>query len=143
MNSLMERWIQTCRRELLDRTSIWNYSHLLHALREFETFYNQHRPHRTSTGRVPVAAATRSSSKNRAGAAGRSSVTASFGSRPKRGRSVTTTSSRTAPSTTWRGEDAARRDQQDPDGSDRDGAEVHHPGQDVCGDPRSESCRKV
>jgi hypothetical protein len=38
MNSLMERWIQTCRRELLDRTLIWNQSHLLHALRQFETF---------------------------------------------------------------------------------------------------------
>ncbi|WP_336210186.1 integrase core domain-containing protein [Nonomuraea sp. LPB2021202275-12-8] len=47
MNSIMERWIQTCRRELLDRTLIWNQPHLLHALREFETFYNEHRPHRT------------------------------------------------------------------------------------------------
>ncbi|MFB7200339.1 integrase [Streptomyces sp. NPDC056240] len=40
MNSLMERWIQTCRRELLDRTLIWNQHHLLDALREFESFYN-------------------------------------------------------------------------------------------------------
>src|SRR3979411_630689 len=24
MNSIMERWVQTCRRELLDRTLIWN-----------------------------------------------------------------------------------------------------------------------
>ncbi|MEU9214873.1 integrase core domain-containing protein, partial [Streptomyces sp. NPDC048415] len=47
MNSIVERWIQTCRPELLDRTLIWNQSHLLHALREFETFYNEHRPHRT------------------------------------------------------------------------------------------------
>lgn len=30
MNSLMERWMQTCRHELLDRTLIWNQSHLLH-----------------------------------------------------------------------------------------------------------------
>jgi putative transposase len=37
MNSIMERWIQTCRREL-DRTLIWNQGHLLHALREYETF---------------------------------------------------------------------------------------------------------
>ncbi|MFD7409849.1 hypothetical protein ACFV7R_46395 [Streptomyces sp. NPDC059866] len=42
----MERWIQTCRRELPDCTLIWNQSHLLHALHEFETFYNCHRPHR-------------------------------------------------------------------------------------------------
>jgi hypothetical protein len=46
MNSIMERWIQTCRHELLDRTLIWNQAHLLHALREYETHYNTHRPHR-------------------------------------------------------------------------------------------------
>jgi putative transposase len=45
MNSVMERWIQTCRRELLDRTLIWDQRHLLHALREFELYYNGHRPH--------------------------------------------------------------------------------------------------
>jgi transposase InsO family protein len=45
MNSVMERWVQTCRRELLDRTLIWNQRHLLHALREYERFYNGHRPH--------------------------------------------------------------------------------------------------
>ncbi|WP_198358138.1 integrase core domain-containing protein [Streptomyces fildesensis] len=54
MNSIMERWIQTCRRELLDRTLIWNQSHLLHALREFETFYNQHRPHRALKQAAPL-----------------------------------------------------------------------------------------
>ncbi|ROP41779.1 integrase core domain-containing protein [Saccharothrix texasensis] len=45
MNAIMERWIRTCRRELLDRTLIWNRAHLLHALREYEQFYNTHRPH--------------------------------------------------------------------------------------------------
>jgi putative transposase len=45
MNAVMERWVQTCRHELLDRTLVWNQRHLLHALREFEQFYNQHRPH--------------------------------------------------------------------------------------------------
>jgi hypothetical protein len=40
-----ERWVQTCRRELPDRTLIWNRSHLLHALRESGQFYNGHRPH--------------------------------------------------------------------------------------------------
>ncbi|MDX3525202.1 MULTISPECIES: transposase [Streptomyces] len=39
MNALMERWGQTCRRELLDRTLIRNQHHLLHALREFEQHY--------------------------------------------------------------------------------------------------------
>ncbi|WP_234361770.1 integrase core domain-containing protein [Plantactinospora sp. BB1] len=46
MNSIMERWIQSCRHELLDRTLIWDQSHLLHALREYERHHNQHRPHR-------------------------------------------------------------------------------------------------
>jgi hypothetical protein len=41
-------WVQTCRRELLDRMLIWNQRHLLHALREFECFYNEHRPTRAS-----------------------------------------------------------------------------------------------
>ena len=40
MNSIMERWVRTCRHELLDRTLIWNQRHLLHALHEFECFYN-------------------------------------------------------------------------------------------------------
>lgn len=55
-NSLVERWIQTCRRELLDRTLIWNQTHLLHALREFEDFSNEHRPHRTLGHAAPVRA---------------------------------------------------------------------------------------
>jgi putative transposase len=33
MNAIMERWIQTCRRELLDRTLLWNQRHLLDAIR--------------------------------------------------------------------------------------------------------------
>jgi hypothetical protein len=45
MNAIMERWIQSCRHELLDRTLIWNQQHLLHALREYGQFYNSHRPH--------------------------------------------------------------------------------------------------
>lgn len=53
INSLMERWTQTCRRELLDRTLIWNQSHLLHALREFETFDNRHRPHQALRQAAP------------------------------------------------------------------------------------------
>jgi putative transposase len=33
MNAFMERWVQTCRRELLDRTLIWNQRHLLRPVR--------------------------------------------------------------------------------------------------------------
>ena len=47
MNSVMERWVGSCRRELLDRTLIWNQQHLMIVLREYEDFYNTHRPHRT------------------------------------------------------------------------------------------------
>ncbi|MDH6130210.1 integrase core domain-containing protein [Kitasatospora sp. GP82] len=59
MNSLMERWVQTCRRELLDRTLIWNERHLLHALREFEKFYNSHRPHQGIANARPLCALPR------------------------------------------------------------------------------------
>jgi putative transposase len=54
MNAVMERWVLTCRRELLDRTLIWNQHHLLHALREFESHYNT-RPHRTLHQGTPLA----------------------------------------------------------------------------------------
>ena len=33
MNSIMERWIGSCRRELLDRALIWNQRHLMTVLR--------------------------------------------------------------------------------------------------------------
>ena len=54
MNSIMERWVQTCRRELLDRTLIYNQRHLLHALRQFEQFYNGHRPHQGIANARPL-----------------------------------------------------------------------------------------
>ncbi|MEU6718697.1 hypothetical protein ABZ897_45145 [Nonomuraea sp. NPDC046802] len=38
MNSIMERWVRTCRRELLDRCLLWNERHLRYALREYERF---------------------------------------------------------------------------------------------------------
>ncbi|MEV0809784.1 integrase core domain-containing protein [Micromonospora sp. NPDC050200] len=54
MNAIMERWVQTCRRELLDRTLIWSQHHLLHALHEFERHYNQHRPHQGIANTRPL-----------------------------------------------------------------------------------------
>ncbi len=54
MNAIVERWVQTCRHKLLNRTLIWNQRHLLHALREFEHFYNEHRPHRTLRAAAPM-----------------------------------------------------------------------------------------
>ena len=40
-----------CRRELLDRTLIWNQRHLMTLLLDCEDFYNTHRPHRYNTHR--------------------------------------------------------------------------------------------
>ncbi|HEX5406917.1 MAG TPA: integrase core domain-containing protein [Pseudonocardiaceae bacterium] len=45
MNSIIERWVQTCRHELLDRTLIWSERHLRQALHQFEHHHNTHRPH--------------------------------------------------------------------------------------------------
>jgi transposase InsO family protein len=56
MNAVMERWVRTCRCELLDRTLIFNQRHLLHVLREFEVFYNRHRPHQGIANARPLAA---------------------------------------------------------------------------------------
>jgi transposase InsO family protein len=53
-NSIMERWTGSCRRELLDRTLVWNQRHLMIVLREYEDFYNTHRPHRTLNQAAPL-----------------------------------------------------------------------------------------
>jgi len=52
--TIMERWIGSCRRELLDRTLIWNQRHLMIVLREYEDFYNTHRPHRALNQAAPL-----------------------------------------------------------------------------------------
>ena len=54
MNAIAERWIGGCRRELLDRTLIWNQAHLRQILRQYETHHNQHRPHRSLSGAAPL-----------------------------------------------------------------------------------------
>jgi putative transposase len=54
MNSVMERWIGSCRRELLDRTLVWNQRHLMTVLREYEDFCNTRRPHRTLNQAAPL-----------------------------------------------------------------------------------------
>ncbi|WP_370467125.1 hypothetical protein [Streptomyces sp. 5-10] len=54
MNAIMERWVRSCRAELLDRTLIWNQTHLLRALREYEAFHNEHGPHRTLASAAPL-----------------------------------------------------------------------------------------
>src|ERR1022692_4466257 len=54
MNAIAERWIGGCRRELLDRTLIWNQNHLQRILRDYETHHNQHRPHRSLHAAAPL-----------------------------------------------------------------------------------------
>ena len=54
MNAIIERWIGGCRRELLDRTLIWNQAHLRQVLRQYEGHHNQHRPHRSLHGAAPL-----------------------------------------------------------------------------------------
>jgi transposase InsO family protein len=54
MNAIAERWIGGCRRELLDRTLIWNQAHLRRILSQYETHHNQHRPHRSLHAAAPL-----------------------------------------------------------------------------------------
>jgi putative transposase len=43
-NAIMERWIGSLRREVLDRMLIVNARHLMRVLAEYETHFNTHRP---------------------------------------------------------------------------------------------------
>jgi putative transposase len=54
MNAIAERWIGGCRRELLDRTLVWNQHHLRRILHEYEIHHNQHRPHRFLHAAAPL-----------------------------------------------------------------------------------------
>ena len=54
MNAIAERWIGGCRRELLDRTLIWNLAHLRRILRQCETHHNRHLPHRSLDSAAPL-----------------------------------------------------------------------------------------
>jgi transposase InsO family protein len=54
-NSYAERWVGTVRRELLDRTLVWNRGQLERLLRDYVEHYNTHRPHRSLEQRTPTA----------------------------------------------------------------------------------------
>jgi hypothetical protein len=54
MNAIAERWIGGCRRELLDRTLIWNQAHLRRILSDYQAHHHQHRPHRFLSGAAPL-----------------------------------------------------------------------------------------
>ncbi len=69
MNAIMERWVRTCRAELLDRTLIWNQRHLIRALREYEDADTRMGLRSAAVGTV-------------AGAAAVSAILVSIGTRP-------------------------------------------------------------
>ena len=52
-NAFAERWIGTLRRELLDRTIIWNQRQLNRLVIDYIDHYNAHRPHRSLHQRPP------------------------------------------------------------------------------------------
>ncbi len=53
-NTFAERWIGSIRRELLDRTIIWNRLQLERLVVEYVAHYNGHRPHRSLEQRPPT-----------------------------------------------------------------------------------------
>ena len=53
-NAFAERWIGTLRRELLDRTIIWNQHQLERLVVDYIEHYNIHRPHRSLDQRAPL-----------------------------------------------------------------------------------------
>ena len=52
-NCYIERWIGTLRRELLDRTIIWNEPQLRRLIAAYLAHYNEHRPHRSLDQQPP------------------------------------------------------------------------------------------
>jgi transposase InsO family protein len=56
MNAIMERWVGSVRRELLDRILIINARHLRKILAEYEAHFNTHRPHRALEQASPLRA---------------------------------------------------------------------------------------
>ena len=52
-NAFAERWIGTIRRELLDRTIIWNQQQLQRLVTDYIEHHNTHRPHRSFDQQPP------------------------------------------------------------------------------------------
>jgi putative transposase len=54
MNAIMERWVSSVRRELLDRILIVSEHHLRRVLAEYEAHFNTQRPHRALDQASPL-----------------------------------------------------------------------------------------
>jgi transposase InsO family protein len=55
-NAICERFVGSIRRELLDRILIVNTTHARRVLREYETHFNTHPPHRSLGQAAPLRA---------------------------------------------------------------------------------------
>ena len=53
-NAFAERWIGSLRRELLDRTLIWNQAQLERIVTDYIDHYNEHRPHDSLGDMTPI-----------------------------------------------------------------------------------------
>ena len=53
-NAYAERWVRSIREECLDRILIVNELHLRRVLREYESYYNEARPHQGINQRIPL-----------------------------------------------------------------------------------------
>jgi len=56
MHAIMERWVGSVRREVLDRMLVINAAHLRKVLSEYESHFNGHRPHRALNQASPLRA---------------------------------------------------------------------------------------
>ncbi|MFG1710822.1 integrase core domain-containing protein [Nonomuraea sp. M3C6] len=56
MNAIMERWVGSVRREILDRILVINAAHLRTVLAEYEAHFSEHRPHRALDQASPLRA---------------------------------------------------------------------------------------
>ena len=54
-NGVVERWIGSCRRELLDHVIVVNERHALRLLRQYVAYYNDDRCHYGLTKDAPIA----------------------------------------------------------------------------------------
>lgn len=54
MNAIMERWVGSVRREILDQILIVNAAHLRKVLTEYEDHFNAYRPHRALNQASPL-----------------------------------------------------------------------------------------
>ena len=54
MNAILERWIGSVRRELLNRTLIWNHEHLRQILHDYELHHTSRLPHMSLSAAAPL-----------------------------------------------------------------------------------------